>query len=145
MADSIRKLILMDIETAVKTASSLNTVVPGRPEHLNFPRPIAGVFPASEDTDLEPDTSEVHTLDFIVRVLVDEDDQHALYELEDILRDVEIAVKTDPSRGGRAAHTAKTGVKYLYVDAELPRAGADLHFTCRYQTEEGDPTEQNFI
>jgi hypothetical protein len=143
MADSIRKLILMDIEEALKTAPSLETIVTGRPEHFNFARPIAGFFPANEDTELYPAASELNVLDFIVRVLVDEEDQHALYELEDALADVEAAVKADTTRSGLAEYTHKTGVKYLYVDAELPRAGADLMFSTRYATEESDPSHQN--
>ncbi len=143
MAESIRKLILKDVEAAVKTASEISTVVVGRPEHRNFSRPIAGIFPAIEDTELLPEASELNVLDFIVRVLVDEEDEHALYELEDCLTAVEVAVKTDPTRGGLAEYTKKTGIKYLYVDAELPRAGADLLFSTRYATEESDPTHQN--
>ena len=144
MADSIRKLILMDVEAALTAlAPSVANVVVGRPEHFNFTRPIAGVIPSNEDTELLPEASELNVLDFLVRVLVDEESQIALYQLEDVLSEVEVAVKTDPSRGGRAEHTKKTGVKYLYVDPELPRAGADLMFSTRYATEETDPTHQN--
>jgi len=144
MPDSIRKQILMDVEAALNTVAALATAVRGRPEHLNFPRPIAGFFPATEETEQHPDTTELNELNFIVRCLVDEsDEQHALYELEDVLLEVEKAVKADPTRGGLAEYTNKTGIKYLYVDAELPRAGADLLFRARYATEESDPTHQN--
>jgi hypothetical protein len=148
MPDSIRKQILKNIEDVLGTVAALATVRPGRPEHFNLPRPIACFFPATEDTELHPDATELSELNFIVRCLVDEgeeadDNQHALYQLEDILLEVEKAVKFDPTRGGLAEHTKKTGVKYLYVDAELPRAGADLMFSTRYATEESDPTHQN--
>src|ERR687891_211050 len=140
--DSIRKLILKDVETALSTVTSLESAKVGRPEHLNFPRPIAGVFPADEDTELEPEDNEVNVLNFVIRVLVDEGDEHALYQLEDVLLDIQRALQVDPTRGGLAEHTRKTGIKYLYVDAEYAKAGADLLYAVRYQSLEQDPADQ---
>ena len=145
MAESIQKRILKSFETALGSVSSLASSGPGRLEHLNQTRPCAGFFPSDEDTELIPDTSENNEMEVIVRVLVDEEDEAALYELEDILMDIEIAVKADPTQGGIAEHTRKMGRHYLYVDRDLPQAGADVIFKVRYQTEETDPSEQNFI
>lgn len=143
--ESIQKLILKNIEAALGNATSLASVGPGRLDDKQWDRPCAGFFPDDEETALEPESSELNVMNLVVRVLVDEEDEVALYELEDVLMDVEKAIKADPTRGGLAEHTRKTGRHYLYVDRELPRAGADVMFAIRYQTEESDPSQQNFI
>ena len=143
--ESIQKLILKDIEAALGNATTLASVGPGRVDDKQWDLPCAGFFPEDEETSLEPESSEVNIMNVVIRVLVKEDDETALYELEDVLLDVEKAIKSDPTRGGLAEHTRKTGRHYLYVDRELPRAGADLLFSIRYQTEESDPSLQNFI
>lgn len=144
MADSIRKQIFQEIETTLKAVESLRTVGFGSYELLRTVRPAVGILPDEELTENEPDDIYFEQLRFAVRVVVDETHQEAGYELEDLLADVHRAVLADPKRGGLADDTVKVGTKWLFLDQTYPRAGADLNFLVRYQTEEKDPSDSNF-
>lgn len=150
--DPIDLLIIKDLEGALRTVGSLNSVVLGRPETRNHALPCAGLVPVAEKTELEADSAHINELKVIVRTLVEKDDEHALYVLMRALADIARAVLADPSRGGLAKNTrigwpegGDESKRYGFIDAEDPFAGCDLKLSILYHTEESDPSEQSFM
>lgn len=144
MADSIRKQIFQNLVAALEGVESLRNAGFGTYELLREDRPFASIIPIEENTDNEPDDIYIERLQVAARVVVDETHQDAGYELEDIMGDVHRAILTDPKRGALAEDTVKIGVKWLFLDREYPRAGADINFLITYSTEEKDPSDINF-
>ena len=152
MADPIDLLIVKDLEEALNEVESLGSVVLGRPETRNHELPCAGLVPINETTELEADSSHVNLLKVLIRVLVKENEEHALYVLMRVVADIARAVMVDPSRGGLAKNTrigwqdqGDESKHYGFIDAVDPFGGCDLKIAILYQTEESEPAEQDFM
>ena len=146
MADSLRKQILANLEETLKEVESLRHVGFGLWMPEDKPRPTGGILPVRERTTLmESDGLYWQRFTVACRVIVDETHQHAGYELEDVLADVETAVLADPTRGGIADDThlvedPEVSTNWLYLDQTLPQAGADILFEVKYQRQATDPS-----
>lgn len=152
MAEPIDLQIIEDLEETLRGVESLGSVVLGRPETRKQVLPCAGLIPVSQITELEADTAHLHVLKIVIRIIVEQSDEHALYVLLRAVAEISAAVMTDPTRGGLAKHTfvgwsdgGNESRHYGFIDSEDPFAGCDLKITIQYETEEADPTEQNFI
>jgi hypothetical protein len=147
MAETIQDLILDNIEETLAAVESIVTVSQGTFELLKVTRPAVGVIPYEENTENMthgPDDTYLEKLYVAVRVAVDEGAERPRKALGQIIGDVHQAMLVDPQRGGYAADTVKTGIKWGFLDEHYPRAGADVNFLITYATEEKDPTVNTF-
>lgn len=137
--DSIRKRIFKNFEAAGKAVASLKSFGFGTFEPNNQHRPAGGFAPSEENTETDPDDISIERLNITTRIVVKEGSEEAGYELEDVLSDFHRAVMADPSRGGVAMNTRKTATRWLFLDQEFPKAGAEIDHEIIYQTAERDP------
>ena len=129
--------LLLAVLAKVETVDLLKSVVLGRLEHFNHERPAAGIIPVIDEEKRASKTHNVSDLDILIRLLADEDDDKAGIELSMAVYDVKQAMKNGGDRtwGGLCNDFFPGAVKWLYVDAQLPRAGADLEYRFHYQLE----------
>jgi hypothetical protein len=71
-------------------------------------------------------------LNLTVRIIADETHQAAGWELDDLLKQTEDALRADPSRGGHG-RSKPTNISWLFLDDSHPEAGADLEIAVEYQ------------
>jgi hypothetical protein len=143
MAESIKERILKNLVDTLNGVQSLLSADLGSYEPTKEQRPAAGVLPENEDTEHHPDNNHLETFDVAIRVVVDESGEAAGWQLEKVLADVHRAVLKDQTRSGLAERTRKLGTRYLFLDQNYPRAGADFRIQIEFQTEAGDPSVGN--
>lgn len=143
--DSVRTRIFQFLEAKLQALTSLRSAALGDYEPSQQSLPSAGILPDEETTQTQSlDLPVIYdeTLNFVVRVVVDEGSAKAGYELDRLLPEVQAAVLADPTCGGICNQLSKGSTKWLFLDREYPKAGADLRFTAEYSTHALDPAQQ---
>lgn len=131
-------LILQAVDDKLGTVSRLNAHGIGRAEHFKVARPAAFVIPIMDEEKRASKTHNVSDFDLLVRVLADEESEHAGIELGMAVFEVKQAMKNggDKTWGGLAIDFFPGATHWLYVDADrvlMPRAGADIEYKFHYQ------------
>lgn len=139
MAESIRKLIFKNLEETLREDTPLLSVRFGTFDPNKALRPNGAIIPNDDVPEEETDDIEPDNLSVVIRTVVDEDDEKAGYELEDLLAAVEKAVMADPTRGGLAENTRRTRTHWLFLDENHPQAGADTEYEIFYLRKQSDP------
>jgi len=128
-------LLLLAIQTQLATVALLATVELGRIEHFKVPRPATSIIPLMNEEHRASKTHNVTDFDIILRTLADEEDQHAGIMLSQAVYAIKEAMKNGGDRtwGGLCMDTLPGATHWLYVDKELPRAGADIEYRFHIQ------------
>lgn len=141
-ANDKQTLLLLAVKDKLETVALLETVCIGRLEHLNVCRPAAGIIPVMDDEKRASKLHNTSDFDMLIRVLVDEDEQEedvnagkAGIQLGMTVFAVKQAMKNDGDRtwGGLCVDFFPGPTHWLYVDQQLPRAGADIEYKFHYQ------------
>ena len=127
----------------VSTFSPLKTVIAdlGTFEPSHHDRPVAGVIPNEDTPSRRASDVSQHTMDFAVRLIVDDGVEHSGWDLIEVAADIEEYLLKDRTRGGLAEDTRFEGKRTLYLDRDFPQAGADLLYVIDYKRKVGAPRE----
>jgi len=138
VADSVRKQIVKKIEVKLKTIVGA-TVLFGTIEPNNDDRPLIGIIPLEDNHERIAKVSAAgktlipfQRLRVAIRVVVDEESEHAGYELEDLLAAIDALMEADRTWDGIAIDTMLIQDKWLYLDAANPQAGADKEYEIQF-------------
>jgi hypothetical protein len=128
-------LLLLAIQAQLQTVALLATVELGRIEHLKVPRPATAIIPVMNEEKRASKTHNVTDFDILLRTVADEEDQHAGLMLSQAVFAIKEAMKNGGDRtwGGLAIDTLPGATHWLYVDKDLPRAGADIEYRFHIQ------------
>jgi len=137
-ANDKQTLILLAVKEKLESIDMLAIVVLGRLEHFNHDRPAAGIIPLLDDEERASKTHETSNFDISIRLLADEDEEVAAIELSMIVFAIKEAMKNGGDRtwAGLCVDFFPGATKWLFADAQLPRAGCDLDYRFKYQLAE---------
>lgn len=153
MASSVREAIVQDLVSAlgaISRSNGYNTDLSGRvlreavaPQRQAFPAVyVAGISETKEIGPLaSPPGWKRAELRVTLLCAVAQDGSNPLTDLDLLLADVERAVETDPTRGGRALLTRVVAVRAGHTREELPAVIGEVDVSITYDHELGDPTQ----
>ena len=142
MADSVRKKILKNIETTLAGITEIKTVRFGTFEPTSSPKPACGFRAMDDDVNVAEFQIGRQTMGLSVKIVADEKDEQAGWEIEDLIPIVHAAIMTDKTRGGFARRTRLEDIRDMFNDKEYPEAGVEMKYRVEYATAIEDLTVQ---
>ncbi len=142
MADSVRKKILKNIETTLAGIAEIKTVRFGTFEPTSLTKPACGFRAMDDDSNVADYSINRQSMGVSVKIVADEKNEQAGWEVEDLIPLVHAAIMTDKTRGGLARRTRVEGIRDMFNDKEYPEAGVEMRYRVEYATAIEDLTVQ---
>ena len=144
MAESIEKLIIKNVDgvlTALVTSGVLKRFVAGTFLPEDGARPACGMMPNDEDVTRGGSKygANDQLLSLKLSLVVDEGNEKPLYELLDLIYEIDKALMVSKTRAGLAVTTRKLARRFLFLDPVTPMAGADVDYGIVYSSDIRDP------
>lgn len=146
---SIREQLFQEVVATLQAITIANgydttlaTVTRGHLSPLeSFALPFASVLPLDDTPEYVVGVLN-RSLNFTVRVWIDDAPATAPTTLEALLADIQVALMADTTRSGLAQHTLEQGVQYLYTVSTERLAGADIRWECPFKTTFENPSQE---
>lgn len=150
---SVRENLLENIKTTLEGITKANgydydiASVQRWKQHGNdfISQPVIIICAGNEEKEATPSSLVTCNLKVYLDVYVrQEEDATEPTDtlLNEILRDIEVALSADYTRGGYAHETRVTNIFPFVTSEEAPHAGFTIEVTVLYQHDYGDPEQQ---